>query len=52
MLTARILDEENERKKKRKAGTNENLNSLFSKDSGKKGTGDFMTRGFTIPAEK
>lgn len=54
MLTARVLEEENERKKKRKMGTNENLQSLFTKDSGKdaktKGTGDFMTRGFSIPA--
>lgn len=49
MLTARVLDEENERKKKRKAGTNENLQSLFSKDSGSKGSGDFMTRGYSIP---
>lgn len=49
MLTARVLDEENERKKKRKAGTNENLQSLFTKDSGSKGSGDFMTRGYSIP---
>lgn len=55
MLTARVLEEENERKKKRKmVGTSENLQSLFTKESSKdgkaKGTGDFMTRGFTIPA--
>lgn len=33
-------------------GGNENINSLFSKNSkdSKKGGGDFMTRGFSIPA--
>ncbi|KAF7589864.1 hypothetical protein BBP40_003576 [Aspergillus hancockii] len=51
MLTARILDEENEKKKRRKMmGLNENLDSLFTKDSGKTNNGDFMTRGFTLPA--
>lgn len=53
MLTARVLEEENERKKRKKMmGANENLESLFTKESkdGKKGGGDFMTRGFTIPA--
>ena len=55
-LTARVLEEENERKRRRKMmGTNENLNSLFTKDSaskeGKNKAADFMTRGFTIPSE-
>ena len=54
MLTAKVLEEENERKRRRKLiGTNENLNSLFTKDSSKDGkskSGDFMTRGFSIPA--
>ncbi|KAE8349244.1 Rtf2 RING-finger-domain-containing protein [Aspergillus coremiiformis] len=54
MLTARVLEEENEKKKRRKMiGLNENLESLFTKDS-KDGTKtrnvDFMTRGFTLPA--
>ncbi|BCR87651.1 uncharacterized protein ACHE_40215S [Aspergillus chevalieri] len=53
-LTAKVLEEENERKKRKKLmGGNENLNSLFTKEpkDGKKGGSDFMTRGFTIPAE-
>lgn len=55
MLTAKVLDEENERKRRKKMlGTNENLDSLYSKESAKdrksKSSGDFMTRGFTIPA--
>lgn len=54
MLTARVLDEEKEKKKRRKMlGANENLDSLFTKSSGdgksKQGS-DFMTRGYTIPA--
>ncbi|KAL4893377.1 DUF602-domain-containing protein [Aspergillus ambiguus] len=52
MLTARVLEEENERKKRRKMmGLNENLDSLFKKES-KDGTmknTDFMTRGYTMP---
>ncbi|CAI7611111.1 unnamed protein product [Penicillium pancosmium] len=50
-LAARVLDEENEKKKRRKMmGRNENLDSLFTKkDDGKK-SADFMTRGFSIPA--
>lgn len=52
-LTAKILDEE-EAKKKRKmmTGENENLKSLFTKNAAdpKRGNGDFMTRGFSIPA--
>ncbi|KAB8270811.1 Rtf2 RING-finger-domain-containing protein [Aspergillus minisclerotigenes] len=53
MLTARVLEEENEKKKRRKMmGLNENLDSLFTKDSkdGKMNNADFMTRGFTLPA--
>lgn len=53
MLTARVLEEENEKKKRRKMmGMNENLSSLFTKDSkdGASKNGDFMTRGFTLPA--
>ncbi|KAJ5147594.1 hypothetical protein N7526_000946 [Penicillium atrosanguineum] len=51
-LTARVLSEEKEKNKKRKMmGLSDNLDSLFTKDSkdGKK-SGDFMTRGFSIPS--
>lgn len=47
-LTARVLAEENEKKKRRKG--NENIDSLFSKKDGTSKNGDFMTRGFSIPA--
>ncbi|KAJ5747218.1 uncharacterized protein N7511_008914 [Penicillium nucicola] len=47
-LTARVLAEENERKKRRKG--NENIDSLFSKKDGASKNGDFMTRGFSIPS--
>ncbi|RAK76033.1 uncharacterized protein BO72DRAFT_478404 [Aspergillus fijiensis CBS 313.89] len=54
MLTARVLEEENEKKKRRKLmGHNDNLSSLFTKESDKDGMSkntDFMTRGFTLPA--
>jgi hypothetical protein len=50
MLTARVLEEENEKKKRRKrVGANENLQSLFTDGSNKEKNGDFMTRGYTIP---
>lgn len=51
-LTARVLNEENEKKKRRKMmGLNDNIDSLYTKENkdGKK-SGDFMTRGYTIPA--
>ncbi|KAJ5204181.1 uncharacterized protein N7498_005060 [Penicillium cinerascens] len=51
-LTARVLNEENEKKKRRKMmGLSDNLDSLFTKETkdGKK-SGDFMTRGFSIPS--
>jgi hypothetical protein len=51
-LTARVLSEEKEKNKKRKMmGLSDNLDSLFTKDNkdGKK-SGDFMTRGFSIPS--
>lgn len=51
-LTARVLGEENEKNKRRKMmGLNDNIDSLFTKESkdGKK-SGDFMTRGYSIPA--
>ncbi|KAL4788244.1 Rtf2 RING-finger-domain-containing protein [Aspergillus varians] len=53
MLTARVLEEENEKKKRRKLmGASDNISSLFTKDP--KGpqfkNTDFMTRGFSMPA--
>ncbi|OJD12768.1 hypothetical protein AJ78_06685 [Emergomyces pasteurianus Ep9510] len=52
-LTARVLEEERERNKRRKMmGDNETIRSLFSSDSTRdRGRdGDFMTRGYSIPA--
>lgn len=53
MLTAKVLDEENRKKKQKTVGRNDNLQSLFhsDKDRHKLKDGDFMTRGFTIPAD-
>ncbi|KAL4921603.1 DUF602-domain-containing protein [Aspergillus aurantiobrunneus] len=53
MLTARVLEEENEKKKRRKLmGANDNISSLFTKDSkdGQFKNTDFMTRGYSLPA--
>jgi hypothetical protein len=51
-LTAKVLDEQEERNKRRKLGLNDNLKSLFSNTTSngasQKG-GDFMTRGYSIP---
>jgi hypothetical protein len=48
-LTAKVLEEQEERNKRRKLGMNDNLKTLFSnKTSAGKGN-DFMTRGFSIP---
>lgn len=51
-LTAKVLNEQDERNKRRKLAQNENLKSLFSNtgyDAQKQKGGDFMTRGFSIP---
>ncbi|KFY30137.1 hypothetical protein V493_02120 [Pseudogymnoascus sp. VKM F-4281 (FW-2241)] len=50
-LTAKVLDEQEERNKRRKLGLNDNLKSLFSNSghSELKGAGDFMTRGYSLP---
>ena len=49
-LTSKVLKEQEDRTKKRKlAGGNENVESLFSK-KGRDASKDFMTRGFSIPA--
>jgi hypothetical protein len=50
-LTAKVLEEQEERNKRRKLGLNDNLKTLFSNKSNAvtpRG-GDFMTRGFSIP---
>jgi len=51
-LTAKVLDEQQERNKKRKLGQNDNLKSLFSSggySAQAQKSGDFMTRGFSLP---
>jgi hypothetical protein len=54
ILTAKVLEEEQERKKRQKIARSENLRSLFHNDDDKERRkmkdGDFMTRGFSIPA--
>ncbi|PCG89562.1 Protein of unknown function DUF602 [Penicillium occitanis (nom. inval.)] len=52
ILTAKVLEEEQERKKRQKLARSENLQSLFHNDNDKRkmNDGDFMTRGFSIPA--
>ncbi|MCJ1391394.1 hypothetical protein MMC18_004258 [Xylographa bjoerkii] len=49
-LTAKVLAEEEAKAKRRKLDSNENLKSLFSSGKAKHKDGDFMTRGFSIPA--
>ena len=50
-LTAKVLAEQEERNKRRKLGANENVKSLFSNKNGMEEKHvDFMTRGFSIPA--
>lgn len=51
-LTARVLEEEEVKKKRRLLNENENIQSLYSKSNGdkKQKDGDFMRRGFSIPA--
>jgi hypothetical protein len=53
LLTAKVLEEEQERKKRQKLARSENLQSLFHNDNDKRRMkdGDFMTRGFSIPAD-
>ncbi|KAL1956482.1 hypothetical protein VTO42DRAFT_7280 [Malbranchea cinnamomea] len=50
MLTARVLEEENKRQKRRKMmGTNETYKGLFTSNQERKSKdGDFMTRGYSI----
>ena len=51
-LTARVMDEQGEKNKRRKLGLNDNLKSLFSTSGANESThknADFMTRGYSIP---
>ncbi|EED21668.1 conserved hypothetical protein [Talaromyces stipitatus ATCC 10500] len=54
LLTAKVLEEEQEREKRQKMARSKNLQSLFHNDNDKERPkikdGDFMTRGFSIPA--
>ncbi|KAL4936526.1 hypothetical protein BDV06DRAFT_227824 [Aspergillus oleicola] len=55
LLTAKVLEEENEKKKRRKLmGANDNISSLFTKESkdGKFKNPDFMTRGYSLPSTR
>ncbi|KAF2644841.1 DUF602-domain-containing protein [Massarina eburnea CBS 473.64] len=50
-LTRKVLEEQEERNKRRKLGQNENVKSLFSKGSAapsSKNSADYMTRGFSM----
>lgn len=50
-LTAKVLAEQEERNKRRKLGANDNVKSMFSNKNGMDEKHlDFMTRGFSIPA--
>lgn len=50
-LTAKVLAEQKVRYKRRKLGANDNVKSLFSNKNGMDEKHlDFMTRGFSIPA--
>jgi hypothetical protein len=51
-LTSRVLEEQEERNKRRKLGLNDNLKSLFSStgyNAQEQKGGDFMTRGYSLP---
>ncbi|KAL8962739.1 MAG: hypothetical protein Q9193_000898 [Seirophora villosa] len=51
-LTAKVLAEQDDRNKRRRVAQNENLKTLFSSSNNMAGKQkDFMTRGFTIPAD-
>jgi hypothetical protein len=50
-LTRKVLEEQEERNKRRKMAQNDNVNSLFNKTEHKASAGnsaDYMTRGFSI----
>lgn len=51
-LTSKVMEEQEERNKRRKMGLNNNLKSLFSNtgyDASTRKGGDFMTRGYSLP---
>ncbi|KAL3427762.1 Replication termination factor 2 [Phlyctema vagabunda] len=51
-LTTKVMEEQEERNKRRKLGLNDNLKSLFSTtgyDAAARKGGDFMTRGYSLP---
>lgn len=51
-LTTRVMEEQEERNKRRKLGLNDNLKGLFSSagyNAQEQKGGDFMTRGFSLP---
>jgi hypothetical protein len=50
-LTRKVLEEQEERNKRRKMAQNDNVNSLFNKTEHRASAGnsaDYMTRGFSI----
>lgn len=52
-LTAKVLQEQDERNKRRKMGLNDNLKSLFSdKNPAAREGDDFMTRGYSVPSRR
>lgn len=52
-ITAKVLEEEEAKKKRRlQTGENENIRSLYKKGDSQVKDVDFMTRGFSIPANK
>lgn len=53
-LTCKVLEEQEERNKRRKTVMNENLKSLFKSKNNpiQSHNDDFMTRGFSMPAKK
>jgi len=51
-LTAKVMEEQEQRNKRQKSGLNDNLKSLFSNkgySAQAQKSGDFMTRGFSLP---
>ena len=49
-LAAKVLEEEDAKKRKRMLNENDNIQSLYSTGNKKHQDADFMTRGFSIPA--
>lgn len=51
-LTAKVLEEQDERNKRRRIEKNKNLDSLFSSGRREAKDIDFMNRGFAIPSKR